>query len=73
MKRDIVDELYSIAMKRFRNECPEYENYEITNAFADLIWYSIKGKLDHEGEQAAREYVQNAKLNYQFNMLHKKK
>lgn len=69
MKRDIIDELYAIAIKRFRNEYPEFENYEMTNTFADALWFSIKGKLDHEGEQAARKYVQNAKLNYQFNLL----
>ena len=59
LKRDLVDELYGIALRRYKKECP---NYEFTNEFAERLWFSIKGILDHEGEIAARDYVENALL-----------
>jgi hypothetical protein len=59
MKRDITDELYSIVIRRYKDEFPDRE---LDNQFMDRIWYSIYGKLNSEGETAAREYVMNAKL-----------
>lgn len=59
MKRDIVDKLYSIAIRRYREEHPDRE---LTNAFMTTIWYSIKGLLDEMGEDVAVNYVKTAKL-----------
>ena len=59
MQRDIVDELYSQAVKRYRNERPDFK---FTNEFVDRLWYSIKGVLDHEGLESAKQYVETAKL-----------
>lgn len=59
MKRDTVDRLYSIAIRRYREEYPDRD---LTNAFMTTIWYSIKGVLDEMGEDAAATYVKTAKL-----------
>jgi hypothetical protein len=59
MKRDIADELYSIAIQRYKDEFPAKE---LDNQFMDKIWFSICGKLNTEGETAAREYAMNGKL-----------
>ena len=59
LKRDIVDDLYAEAVRRYKKELPPFE---FSNEFADRLWFSIKGVLDHEGEAAAREYVKSAKL-----------
>ena len=59
MKRDIIDELYAQALRRYKEERPEFN---FTNEFADRLWFSIKGKFDCEGEAAAEEYVKNASL-----------
>ena len=63
LKRDIADQLYSKVIKRFRAENP---GRELTNQQMDAIWYSIYGVLQHEGEEAARKYVETAELNYSF-------
>ena len=59
LKRDIVDDLYAEAVRRYKEKDP---TIEFSDMFADAIWFSIKGVLDHEGEAAAREYVKSAKL-----------
>lgn len=59
LKRDIADQLYSKAVKRFRSEHPEKE---LTHEQLDSIWCSIYGILQHEGEEAARKYVESAEL-----------
>lgn len=59
LQRDLIDELYEIALRRYKKERP---NFKITNEFAAKLWFSIKGILDHEGEVAARDYVENALL-----------
>lgn len=61
LKRDITDQLYSEAHKRFRIENPKRE---LTNEQMNAIWYSIYGILQHEGEEAARKYVETAELHY---------
>jgi hypothetical protein len=60
MKRYIVDDLYSIVMKRFFNENPDIE---FNNAQMDAIWFSLKGVLDREGKEKAFEYAKTVKLN----------
>lgn len=60
MKRYIVDDLYSIVMKRFLNENPDIE---LNNAQMDSIWFSLKGVLDREGKEKAFEYAKTVKLN----------
>ena len=59
LKRDIANKLYSIAVRRYQKEKPEIE---LTNDMLDGIWYSIYGKLCHEGKEAALQYVQTAEL-----------
>ncbi len=59
LKRDIADELYSIAIKRCQKEKPEVK---LSNDILDGIWYSIYGKLCHEGKEAALQYVKTAEL-----------
>lgn len=60
MKRDIVDELYSIVIKRYQKEFPEVQlnNSQMTN-----IWFSVKGVFDREGKEKAIEYAKTVKLN----------
>lgn len=60
LRRDKTDELYSLAIKRYQKENPDYE---LTNQDMEGIWYSIYGIMCREGEEAAREYVESAKLN----------
>lgn len=59
LQRDIVDQLYAQALRRYKKECP---NFKFTNELADRLWFSIEGVLVHKGETAARNYVKNAKL-----------
>jgi hypothetical protein len=59
LQRDIADRLYSIALRRYRKEHPEFV---FTNDFAERLWLSIEGKLQHDGEDAARVYVETAEL-----------
>ena len=58
-QRGIMDQLYAQALRRYKKERP---NFKITSEFADRLWYSIEGVLNHEGEDAARNYVENAPL-----------
>ena len=60
LQRDLIDELYGIALRRYREE---YPNFKFTNEFAERLWFSIKGVLDHEGEIAARDYVEKRIFN----------
>ena len=59
LKRDKADAFYSVAIKRYQKERP---NVKLTKELLDGIWFSIYGILCHEGEEAADEYVQSAKL-----------
>lgn len=62
LKRDIVDDLFSIVIKRYHDERP---NIELTNDIMDKIWYSLYGKLNHNGKDIAYEYARTAELLYQ--------
>ena len=59
LRRDRADELYAIAVKRYREEYPDRD---LDEKFLDSIWFSIYGKLIADGEEAAEEYVKNGKL-----------
>ena len=59
LKRDIADDLYSIVIKRYQEERPEVQ---LTNADMDAIWFSVYGKLQHNGEESAYEYARTAPL-----------
>ena len=59
LRRDRADELYAIAVKRYREEYPDRE---LDEKFLDSLWFSIYGKLTADGEEAAEEYVKNGKL-----------
>lgn len=59
LKRDKVDKLYSIAVKRYHNKYPDKE---LDEKFLNRIWSSIYGVLNSEGEKAAEEFARNGKL-----------
>lgn len=59
MKRDIADKLYAEAIRRYKREKADFK---FSPQFAERIWYIIYGKLQHEGEEAARIYVRTAPL-----------
>lgn len=59
LKRDKTDELYNLAVERYKKECP---GIPLCEPFLDSIWFSIYGKLNTDGEEAAEEYVKNGKL-----------
>lgn len=59
LRRDKADELYSIAIKRYQKENPETK---LTNQIMDSIWYSIYGIICRDGEEAARKYVETARI-----------
>lgn len=61
MKRDLVDELYKIAYKRYREKYPNKDFASIPN-FLDSLWFSIEGELNRNGYDAARKYVEEAEL-----------
>lgn len=61
MKRDLVDELYKIAYKRYREKYPNKDFASIPN-FLDSLWFSIEGELNRNGYDAARKYVEEADL-----------
>ena len=50
MKRDLVDELYKTAYKRYREKYPNKNFVSIPN-FLDSLWYN-----------AAKKYVEEAEL-----------
>ena len=56
LRRDRADELYAIAIRRYREEYPDRE---LDEKFLDSLWFSIYGKLIADGEEAAEEYVKN--------------
>ena len=62
MKRDLVDELYKTAYKRYREKYPNKDFASIPN-FLDSLWFSIEGELNRNGYDAARKYVEKARLN----------
>lgn len=59
LKRDIVDNLFSIVIKRYQVEKPEAI---LTNEKMDAIWFSLYGELNRNGKEAAYEYARTAKL-----------
>lgn len=61
MKRDLVDELYKIAYKRYMEKYPNKDFTSIPN-FLDSLWFSIEGELNRNGYDAARKYVEEADL-----------
>ena len=61
MKRDLVDELYKIAYKRYREKYPNKDFASIPN-FLDSLWFSIEGELNRNGYNAAKKYVEEAEL-----------
>ncbi len=61
MKRDLVDELYKIAYKRYREKYPNKDFASIPN-FLDSLWFSIEGELNKNGYNAAKKYVEEAEL-----------
>ena len=48
MKRDLVDELYKTAYKRYREKYPNKDFASIPN-FLDSLWFSIEGELNRNG------------------------
>ena len=61
MKRDLVDELYKTAYKRYREKYPNKNFVSIPN-FLDSLWYRIEGELNRNGYNAAKKYVEEAEL-----------
>ena len=61
MKRDLVDELYVMAYKRYREKYPDIVFSSIPN-FLDSLWFSIEGELDRNGYESAKRYVETAEL-----------
>lgn len=61
MKRDLVDELYKTAYKRYREKYPNKDFLSIPN-FLDSLWSSIEGELNRNGYDAARKYVEETDL-----------
>lgn len=60
LEKDVtVEELFTIAIKRYKEERPQVK---VTQNMMDRIYCSIEGKLNHEGKEAAYEYVRTAKL-----------
>ena len=59
MKRDVVDALFSIVVKRYAVEKP---NTHLSNDMLNGIWYSLQGVLNQQGEEAAFHYARTAKL-----------
>lgn len=53
MKRDLVDELYKTAYKRYREKYPNKDFASIPN-FLDSLWFSIEGELNRNGYNAAK-------------------
>lgn len=60
MKRDTIDDLYSIVIKRYHKELPDIN---LNNDQRNAIWFSLKGVLDREGKEKALEYAKTVKLN----------
>lgn len=54
-----MNDLYSIAVKRYHEERPEVE---LTNDMLDAVWFSVYGELNRNGEEKAYEYARTAKL-----------
>lgn len=60
LRRDIVDRLYSLVIKRFSEEQPKRE---LTKNEKDSIWYEIYGKLcKGESEAEVEEYCKTVLL-----------
>lgn len=59
MRRNKADELYSIVMKRYKEE---YPNTKLTNEEMESIWYTIYGIICRDGEEKALKYINTAKL-----------
>lgn len=59
LKRNIIDQLYDIAIERVKEKNPQIV---LNESQLDAIYYSIYGILQHEGEEAARKYVLYAEI-----------
>ena len=69
LRRDRADELYVIAVKRYREEYPDRE---LDEKFLDSLWFSIYGNLIADGEEAAEEYVKNGNFGNEIRIQSKK-
>ena len=61
MKRDLVDELYKMEYKRYREKYTN-KNFVYIPNFLDSLWYRIEGELNRNGYNAAKKYVEEAEL-----------
>lgn len=61
LKRDLMDELYKTAYKRYREKYPNKDFAAVPN-FLDSLWFSIEGELNRNGYDAAKKYVEEAEL-----------
>lgn len=61
LKRDLVDELYNTAYKRYREKYPNKDLASVPN-FLDSLWFSIEGELNRNGYDTAKKYVEEAEL-----------
>ena len=61
MKSNLVDYLYKIAYKRYRDKYPDKDFLSIPN-FLDSLWFSIEGELNRNGYDTAKKYVEKAEL-----------
>ena len=52
MKRDLVNDLYKIAYKRYREKYPDKDFLSIPN-FLDSLWFSIEGELNEKSNPPA--------------------
>lgn len=59
LKRNIVGKIYSFVLKRYRDEKPDVV---LTKEMRDMIWFSIYGEVERNGEEAAWKYAKTAKL-----------
>lgn len=59
MKRELADELYKTAYKRYREK---YPNKDFASDFLDSLWFSIKSELNRNGYDAAKKYAEEAEL-----------
>lgn len=62
MKRDLVDELYKMAYKRYREKYPNKDFASIPN-FLDSLWFSIEGELNRNGYDAAKKIHRRSRFN----------
>lgn len=65
LRRDKADRLWSLVLKRFRQEQPERE---LTKSEMENMWHTIYGKLCRgETEQKVEKYCKTVKLSEMLN------